>query len=358
MLSFTWQFYTYSQPAWESMLLECKKSQKSIDIEHYIFAHDIIGKKFIDVLKEKCKQGVKIRLLLDMVGCSEFYSSPVPEELRKIGIQIKFFNVISLWRIHNFTSWFFRDHKKVLVVDNKVGFTGGLGIRDNMTKWRDTNVRLEGDVVSEMTDSFNDIWERVNDHGFLHKIRKLRTQTRKRYFITNDPYFRKRFLYHSFIDALRSARKTIFLTTPYFIPDRRLARVLRLAVQRGVDVKVLIPEKLDVPVIESAANSAFDKLLQNGIRIFKYQPEFIHAKTAVVDEDWVTFGSFNLDSLSFVYNHEANVVTSNLKCAQEVKNMFLKDLEKSVEITHREWQKRGLAKKIREFFVSPLRGFL
>jgi len=354
----TFEFYRTSEETWESMLVAIRGAQSSIDIEHYIFASDKIGDQFIEILKEKSKRGVKIRLLIDTVGSYAFYIGGVPEELRQLGIQVRFFNPISPWRIPHFTSWFFRDHKKIIVVDRKIGFTGGLGIRDNMAGWRDTNARLEGEMVGEMAESFKETWEQLGDKNLLSKIKRFRINAKKRFFITNAPYFKKRFLYYAFIEALRSARKSIWLTTPYFIPDRRLLRVLRQAVRRGVDVKVIVPTILDVPIVATAAHSAFEELLKGGVKIFKYHPKFLHAKTAVVDDEWATFGSFNFDSLSFVYNFEANVVSTALECVKELKEHFLEDLGSSFEITLENWMKRPLLRKVQEFFIAPIRGFL
>ncbi len=358
MDNFKWEFFTESNEAWASMLLECRLAKKSIDIEQYIFDGDIIGTEFINLLLQKNREGVKVRLLIDMVGSIDFYNSTVPERLRNVGIEVKFFNIVRPWSIFKFTNWFLRDHKKILVVDEVIGYTGGLGIRDNMTRWRDTTVRLEGKVVTEMLDTMNEMWKRAEDHGLVYKVRRFRTQLKRVNFITNDPYFKKRFLYYSFIEAIRNAKKYVYITNPYFIPDRRLARVLRLAVKRGVDVRILLPIKMDVPVIESASNSTLEKLLKNGIRIFRYLPRFLHAKSAVVDGNWATFGSFNLDPLSFTFNHEANVITFSAACAEDVKDMFNKDLEQSLEITYTDWKNRSIASKTREFFVSFIRGFL
>lgn len=358
MPSFTWKFYTRAPEAWDSMLLECSKAEKSIDIEQYIFEDDEVGRRFIDVLKEKSKNGVKVRLLIDMVGSSVLYYSNTPKELTEAKIEVKFFNVISPWRIHNFTSWFFRDHKKVLVVDEKVGFTGGLGLRKNMRDWHDVTAKVEGDVVKEMTESFNEMWARIGERNIIRRIKRYRAQTKKRIFISNDPYFKKRFLYYSLILALRSAKKTIYIITPYFIPDRRFSRVLRLASNRGVIVKVLVPNKVDVPVIESASNSLLDKFLKSGVSVYKYNPEFIHSKIVIIDNDWATFGSLNLDNLSFVYNTEANIVTTDRKCVEDLKTIFFDALKESHEIKHDEWQNRPLHKKIREFLTIPIRSFL
>ncbi len=358
MFPFTWKFYTSSPEAWDSMLLECTKAEKSIDIEQYIFADDEVGRRFVDVLKEKSKNGVKVRLLVDMVGSSDFYYSKTPKELEEAKIEVKFFNVVSPWRIHNFTSWFFRDHKKVLVVDEKVGFTGGLGLRENMRDWHDVTGRVEGLAVKEMTDSFNEMWGRIGEGNVLHRIKRHRAQTKRRMFISNDPYFKKRFLYYSLINSLRFAKKTIYIITPYFIPDRRFSRVLRLASKRGVLVKVLVPNKIDVPVMESASNSILDKFLKSGVGIYKYNAEFIHSKIVIIDDDWATFGSLNLDNLSFVYNTEANIVTTDTKCVEDLKTIFFDALKESYEIKHDEWQNRPLDKRIREILTIPIRGFL
>lgn len=358
MFYFNWRFYTSSQLAWEAMLIECQSAKKSIDIEHYIFASDRIGGRFIEVLKEKSKEGVVVRILLDMVGSFDFYNSSVPEELRKSGIEVKFFNIISPWRIHNLFSWFLRDHKKILVVDEKVGFTGGLGIRDNMTEWRDITARLEGNVVGEMRDSFLDMWMLADSKNLFSKVKLIKKYVKRKDFITNDPYFRRRYLYHAITEALRGAKKNIYITTPYFIPDRKLSRVLRQAVRRGVDVKILLPLVFDVPIIGSGVESTFETTLRHGIKIFRYQPVFLHTKTIVVDDAWATFGSSNMDNLSFRFNHEANAVTNDRKCVNDLTAHFYEDLKNSKEVVYKEWRERPLIAKMREFFISKIRSLL
>lgn len=358
MNNFRCQFYTGSIPTWESMLNECKLAKKSIHIEQYIFEEDIIGTQFVELLKEKSREGVKVKILVDMIGSINFYNSNTPAELKKYGIEVKFYNIVRPGHILNFTNLFLRDHRKITVVDGHVGFTGGVGIRDNMTYWRDTAGRLEGDVVQEMEDSFMEMWNRADDRGFVRKIRKFREQVRRINFITNDPYFNKRFLYYSLAEAFRNAKKSILITNPYFIPDRRFSRILSSAVKRGVEVKIIVPENMDVPLIESASNSTFESLLKVGVRIFRFQPNFLHAKTAVVDDEWSTFGSFNLDSLSFRYNHEANVVTFDNKCASDLKEIFYNDLKDSIEIKYIEWKKRSVIKKIKEFLAGLISAFL
>lgn len=351
------QFYKYAPETWEAMLEALRTAHSSIEIEHYIFASDVLGDKFIKILKEKARSGVKVRLLIDAVGSAGFYNSEVPDEMRKAGIEIKFFNPISPWRIHTFTSWFFRDHSKIIIVDKKIAFTGGLGIRENMREWRDTNARIEGPAVEEMSQFFEEMWARGKN--LLIRLARLRYfQKTKVHFVTNAPYYKKRFLYHTLIAELRNARRSICLTTPYFIPDRRLARVLRLAAKRGVDVRIIIPEKSDVPTLTTATDSYLDKMLKSKVRVYKYTPTFLHAKTAIVDEDWATFGSLNLDNLSFVYNFEGNIISTKKACIDPLLAHFQEDLNQSREVKREEWAKRPFMDKLREFLIKPVRGFL
>ncbi|MES3004750.1 MAG: phospholipase D-like domain-containing protein [Patescibacteria group bacterium] len=352
------EFYTDTVNSWTGMLSACREAKESIDIEQYIFLKDKIGEEFLDIFKEKARSGVRVRILADAVGSYSLNSSVILKELADSGIQVRFFNPISPWRIHTIFSWFFRNHKKVLVVDKKIGFTGGVGVGDHMKTWRDTAARLEGPVVEEMSQAFQEMWNLAEEKDIVIRIKEFRLNKIKRDFITNSPYFKKRFLYYTLMEALRGAKKSIYLTTPYLIPDRRLIRILRLAAVRGVDVKIIVPETIDVLLVATASHSSYSELLRNGVKIFKYRPSILHAKTAIVDNQWGTYGSFNLDSLSFVYNYEANVVTVDTNAVAELMEHFYTDLTHSREITYTEWKRRPFLRKFQEFFIRPVRGFL
>ncbi len=354
----SYEFYTTGHETWESMLDACRKAEKTIDLEQYIFYADSIGKEFIDIFIQKSRSGVKVRMLLDTVGSYLFYSSSVPAALRKEGIEVRFFNPISPWRIYTFTSWIFRNHRKSLVIDGKISFTGGTGMAEYMGKWRDTNARIEGVISTEMSESFEEMWRQASDGNIFRRFKKARSVLKRHFYIPNTPYFRRRYLYYCLVEAMRGATKNIWLTTPYFILDRRLMRILRLAVRRGVDVRVILPSKSDVPIMETASNSSVEGLLRDGVRIYKYLPAIMHGKTAIVDDEWGTFGSFNLDNLSFVYNFEANVVSTESACVSNLRKHFLADIAASKEILWKDWQDRPLSEKIKEFCVAPIRSFL
>ena len=358
MTEIEWQFYLTGRDTWEAMLKACEEAEETIDFEQYVFSDDEISCRFVDVFRRKAKEGVKVRVLCDTVGGWNLYNSTLPRELRADGVEIRFFNIVSPWRIKNFFSWFFRDHRKILVVDKRIGFTGGVGIRDEMASWRDTHVKVEGPIVAEMERAYNELWVQSIDKDLLSRLKKAKTYMRGFHFVTNAPYWRKRFLYYGLIEAIRSAERYIYLTTPYLVPDGRLMRILRLAIRRGVDVRIIVPKQSNMPFVERAAHAHFDILLSSGVRIFQYHHGFLHAKTAVIDDEWATVGSFNLDSLSFTYNYEANIVSTESIFIDEVKKHFATDLNYTREISLAEWRRRPWTQKFREWLVTPIRRFL
>ncbi|PJA33495.1 MAG: hypothetical protein CO184_01840 [Candidatus Zambryskibacteria bacterium CG_4_9_14_3_um_filter_40_16] len=353
-----WQFYLKSDEAWLAMKKACLKAQHTIDMEQYILQNDEVGREFIEILKKKSVDGVKVRLLCDMSGSISFYNSFLPKELRESGVEVRFFNIIKLWRVYNFSSWFFRDHRKILVVDGSVGFIGGVGIRNDMKDWRDTHIRVEGNIVKEMELIFNEMWETSAQKGLVKRIRKAKDFVKGFYILTNSPHFRRRFIYHELLDFIRSARKYVYLTTPYFVPDRKFSRVLRIAAKKGVDVSILIPKGSNYFWVDRASEASFDSLLKSGVKIFRYTGELLHSKTAVIDDAWGTVGSFNLDSMSFVFNYEANIASTNEEFVQTLKNTFLNDLEKTEEISLAKWRERSSVVKTQEYLAKIIRGFM
>ena len=167
MPDFDWKLYLNTPEAWEAMYADCEKAKESIDCEMWILAVDEIGRRFIDLFVKKSLAGVRVRLLLDMVGSYSFYISSLPEELQRSGIEVRFFNPVSPWRITNFTSNFFRMHHKLLVIDHQIVYTGGINIRDDMKSWRDSNVRLTGELAEEASFIFARAWRIVEQGKFL-----------------------------------------------------------------------------------------------------------------------------------------------------------------------------------------------
>ncbi len=353
-----WKFYLKSEDAWRAMKEACLNARTSIDIEQFILEKDDIGGEFFEVLVQKRREGVRIRILCDMVGSYDTFASSIPEALRDIGIEIRFWNVIKPWRAHTFFSWFFRDHRKIMVVDKYIGFTGGVGIRGDFRLWRDTHVKVTGAVVEEMQHSFEEMWSASEERNALKRIRKTRRFTKGFSFVTNSPFLKKRFFYQELVQAIRNAQESIYLTTPYFIPDRRLRRILIGASKRGVETIVLVPKQSNHIWADRAGQAYFEKLLRHGVKIFFYNGEMLHAKTAVIDTAWASVGSFNLDSLSILYNYEGNIVSTKKEVIEEVRGFFSEDLLKSEEITYEHWKNRSKREKLLEHLTLPIRRFL
>ncbi len=352
-----WQLTKTAGEAQRAMLEAVKRASKSIEIEEYIFENDTIGTAFFNAILEKRRQGVQVRILCDHVGSFYFFTSDWPGKLRDAGVEIRFFNVISPWRLNNFTGWYFRDHRKLLVVDDEIGFIGGVGIADYMEKWRDTHMRIEGPIVHAMRENFDQIWNK-SKRRTIFGFRIQKHITKKFEFLTNAPHYRERFIYHTLLEAVRNARTSILLTTPYFDPDGRFFRALRLAAKRNVRINLLIPEQSDVRWFHIATHSYLGRLLKSGVKVFKYQNGILHAKTIVIDDNWGSVGSLNLDNLSFLWNYEANIVSSDAKFIETLRAHFAEDIKNSNELSFEMWQKRPIFDRILEYISLPIHRFL
>lgn len=351
------QFYIKTEDAWDIMLKDIEKATRSIDIEQYIFTADFVGLQFIEALRRKVKEGVRVRLLCDMVGSFRFHSSFYPDFLRKEGIEIRFFNSIQPWRIANFTSNFFRDHRKILIIDNTVAHLGGVGIQEYMRQWRDTHMRLTGPLVKSIKETFESMWEGVK-MGFYIRYSKPSLEVPEYTLLINAPSFRQRYIHRALIAHIQKAQKYVYLMTPYFIPDVPLFRAVRAAAKRGIDVRLIVPIIADHMFINHARECYFTLALKAGIKIYTYTPYMMHGKSAIIDDEWATAGSFNLDSMSFYFNHEANIASTDPYFIAELKRHFLNDLSSCRQVVYEQWIKRPLRKKFLELITWPFHGIL
>ncbi len=345
----TWRFYTQGNEALEAMYRACEKAKHTIDFENYIFETDTIGMRFLELFKERAQKGVQVRVTLDMIGSFNLYRSPfILADLKAAGVHVRFFNPIRLSRVYRFTSFFFRDHRKLLIIDSEIGFIGSVNVRDDMNNWRETTVQIHGPIVGAFEYSFNQFWEHAGKKKVFFKFIKTRTFTKGFRLLLNAPRYAQKDLYWDLISHIQDAKKTIYLTTPYFAPDFRFLRALKLARQRGVDVKIILPEVSDVEWVGRVTQSFFDTLIRSGIEIYVYTPRFLHAKTVVIDGVYSIVGSLNLDTLSFHFDYEASIESTNERFVSEVEKQFEEDLHLSNRINPDTWQKRSLYKKVRE----------
>ena len=349
-----YKFYITVEDAWEAMYAVCRSAQKSIDFESYIFYDDAIGKKFLALFIKKAGEGVRVRLLFDGVGSSNIQLLGPLDKISDAGIQLQFFNVLRPWQLRTFGRWFFRDHRKILIVDGEIGFTGGVGINDDMKDWRDTQVEVRGPVVSQMIAAFSEMWK-IAQLGKFSPIKAPEMDGNKLSFFTNAPHRRQRFFYYELSRRIQAAKKYIYMTTPYFIPDGKFFRLMREAAKRGVDFRLLTGKRSDIPWIDRATFSFFGSAMKSGIKVFVYTDVVMHAKTVVVDDVWATAGSANIDNLGLLWNHEANLVATDKNFIGDVKAQFLHDLKNSEAIDAAAWRHRPFTEKFLEATTWPFR---
>lgn len=356
-ISTTWKIYTQTSEAVDAMLKACEMATESIYFEQFVFRADAIGQKFMDLFVKKAESGVTVKCLFDAIQSIGFANSDHVQRMRDAGVKVKFFNWLTPYSEHSKKILFFRNHRRSLIVDRKKFFTGGVCIAESMNSWRETQIELEGKVVDQATLVFDQTWKRVYKKHTMQLGTQLKTGSDGFSYITHAPLPMERHLYHRLIEAVRQSSKRICLTTPYFLPDNKLLSALVLASHRGVDVQLLIPRVSNHPIVDIGAATYFKYILSKGVKIFFYD-KMLHAKTALIDDDWAMIGSLNLDNISLRYNFESAVITTEKLCVGELEEIFREDLKHSHELTLEEWSKRSLAQRIAEIVVWPIRKFL
>jgi cardiolipin synthase len=359
-----------------AMMNAIRAARHHIHLETYIFEDDEVGRKLADLLIEKRTSGVRVNLIYDSVGAvgtpREFF-----DRLRAGGVAVLEFNPVNPltakgnWDINQ------RDHRKLLVVDGRIAFTGGVNIsrvygKSSFLKsrrseappkdakeaaWRDTHMQIEGPAVAEFQKLFLDTWRRqtgqmLSDPGFFPPLKPEGKSLVRA--IASTPDREDYTIYKIYISALAHADRYAHLTTAYFVPDRQVLQAMTEAAQRGVDVRILFPSFSDVGMILYAGRSYYGELLAAGIKVYERKSAMLHAKTAVIDGVWSTIGSTNLDMRSFLHNDEINAIVLNADFAERMEALFQRDLQESDEITLDQWNRRGLYERVREWAVRVL----
>lgn len=337
------------------MLAAIRGAKKSINLEFYIYWDGEIGRMFAEALAERARAGVKVNVILDAVG-SSLMSHDLIDFMHRNGISVEWYHPLRWYTIRRFNH---RTHRKILIVDGRIGFSGGVGIADEWqgdadspNHWRETVARIEGPAVAQMQSAFMDNW--VKSRGellvgldyfpLLPPCGKHLAQV-----VKSSPSEGSSAVKLLYIVSIVSAQRSIYIANAYFLPDIDTVRALEGAVRRGVDVRVLVPgEHTDVPIVRLAGRWQYDRLLRRKIRIFEYQPTMMHAKTMVVDGIWSTIGSSNFDERSFQLNDEVNVNIYDEEVASRMEAMFFEDLARSEEIVRRRFRERPWVEKMKE----------
>ncbi len=333
---------------YEAELSAIRSAEHSIHLEAYIFLRGEIGKRFAEALAERARAGVRVKLILDYIGCLSTPKSYF-KELLNAGGRVNWYHSPRpdlLPQINN------RTHRELLIVDGKAGFIGGAGIADQWYKahkrharWRDTVVRVEGPVVASLQSVFAQNWLRVagevitDRDGFWFGDGEGDSVA---LVVNSTPAAgatRARILFQMLI---ASAKENIYISTPYFLPDRSARQAIVQAVrERNVQVKILTPGvRSDSPFTRSSSRQLYGKLLKHGVEIYEYQPAMIHVKTMMVDDAWAVVGSTNFDHRSFEINDEVNLAIQHAGVAKRLVQDFERDLEQSIPVTYEDWRRK------------------
>ncbi|HYW57446.1 MAG TPA: phospholipase D-like domain-containing protein [Polaromonas sp.] len=338
-----------------SMLAAIRGAQKSITFETYIYWSGDIGREFATALAERAKAGVKVHVLLDWVGSAKIDDSFL-QEMEAAGVEIRKFHKphwYNLARMNN------RTHRKLLVADGKIGFTGGVGIAPNWTgagqdpdHWRDSHFRMEGPAVAQMQAVFMDNWLKVTGrvmHGDPYFPALQPAGQSSAQVFSSSPSGGSESMQLMYHLSITAAQRSIDLSSAYFVPDDLTSKTLIDALKRGVKVRIITPgEIIDTETVRAASRGTWGPLLQAGAEIYEYQPTMYHVKAMVVDKLLVSVGSTNFDNRSFRLNDEANLNVFDPAFAERQAKVFEDDLRKSRRVTFEEWADRPMKEKLKE----------
>jgi len=343
---------------YESILNDLKEAKSFIHLEYYIIENGTIADKIKTILLEKASQGVEVRIIYDYVGSLNLSNSYI-NQLERGGVKILPFMPV---RFGKFTSKLnYRNHRKIIVIDGQIGYTGGINIADKyifgngLGHWRDTHLRVTGDGVDSLHLTFITDWYYLS--GFL-------LQDEQKYFpkkrvkgnqmmqvITSGPDSEHAYIMDAYFVAITSAKKSIYISTPYFLPTQGILQALKTAALSGIEVKIIMPYKADSPVVSLSTKSYVRELLESGIKVYLYKEGFTHAKVLIVDELLSSIGTANVDFRSFEQNLEVNAIIYDRGIAKELTIEFNRDIEKSKMITLGNWTNRRKSIKILESFA-------
>ncbi len=353
-----------------AMLDAIAAAEHHVHLETYIFADDEVGAEFAAALAAKAREGVAVRVIFDAIG-SRGGADGFWMGLQDAGVAVREFNPPDPAQDQNPFDIDTRDHRKLLIVDGRVAFTGGINIDRNYVKpsdavggtsnssgWRDTHIRIAGPAVAAFQQLFVSLWEQLDEPlGALYtppprQLDQGDTLVRVLSSVGGDEEVSE--IWIAYQAAAKVAADRIWITQSYFAPDDELMAAITEAAARGVDVRILVAGFSDSDLLLSASRAYYDDLLEAGVSVFESQEHILHAKTMVVDGYWSTVGSSNLDYLSFLHNHEANAVILGSKFAAQLEDVFVADLENAVQINRERWGRRSLwqrAKELGSYFI-------
>ena len=357
--------YQNGDEIFPAMLEAIAGAEKTITFETYIYWSGDIGRKFADALAERARSGVKVHLVVDWVGSIKM-DEELLERMDVAGVRVERYRPLHWYNLGRMNN---RTHRKLLVIDGRVGFTGGVGIADQWTghaqdpdHWREAHFRIEGPAVAQMQAAFNDNWikttgELLNGPEYFPALDRAGDMAA--HLFIASPAGGSESMHLMYLSAVAAAEHTIDLTASYFVPDELITKALISARKRGVRVRVMLPGKhIDSETVRLSSKASWGELLQAGIEIHEYQPTMIHVKLLVVDRELVSVGSTNFDIRSFRLNDEASLNIYDHGFAERMTGVFEEDLKHAKQYSYDMWEQRPLREKFAEQVVRPIRSQL
>jgi cardiolipin synthase len=350
---------------------DLKAARHHIHLETFIFGAGEVGRRFADLLAQKHKEGVEVRVLYDGIG-----SMDTPDgffdELRQRGIEVREFRPVNpvknprVWDLHN------RDHRKIIVVDGQVGFTGGINIDSTYARassskpgpergledgWRDTHMKIRGPAVRQLQALFIDSWNKAGEREELNGKEEYFPAIKPAgdaliMIVGNDSKSDDRSLYGTYLGAFTRASKRLWITHAYFAPNDELLSAMTEAAERGVDVRLIVPAFTDSRIVLNATQATFTRLLKAGVRIYELEDALLHAKSVVIDGSVSIVGSANLDMRSFLHNDEVNAIVVSRDFGERMEAVFRRDQKASKPVTLERWKRRSFWQRLQEIGVS------
>jgi len=340
----------------ESLFKDIEQAKDHIHLEYYIFNSDNIGLQLIDILCKKAQEGVRVRVIYDYVGSD--LSGKQEKRMQSCGIEV--FPFMPVWFPNLTRKLNYRDHRKIVVIDGTLGYLGGVNVSDDYVNpckkgyWRDTHLRIEGNAIKSLQSHFLLNWNFVSGQE-IKIIDPFFPEMENRgevavQIAASGPDSSWPHIMEAIFTAINCANKSIHITTPYFIPNDQILTALKTASRRGVEVKLLIPKKGDSWAAKYATNSYILDILESGIEVYHYCKGMIHAKTMVVDEEFCTVGTSNMDYRSFEINFEVNALIYNQEISEQMISTFINDIEDCERVNIDTWKERGLVMRLKESF--------
>lgn len=352
------EIFTSGKEKFARLKEDIRNAKEYICLQYYIYNDDNLGNEILDLLAEKAKQGVQVKVLYDHVG-SFSTSNSFFKRMRGLGVDAHPFFRVTFRKLANRINW--RNHRKIVVIDGSIGYIGGMNIADRYVDdspdgriWRDTHLRVKGPIIESMLYSFAIDWNFLRPDAEVQALNAVEYPNAgdvAMQLVVSGPVDRWNNLVLCFQQAIASARKRIYIQTPYFLPTDALLKALQGAAISGVDVRIMMPEKTDSILLGFGSRSYIDDCLKAGIKIYLYLPGMLHAKTMIVDDNFITTGSVNFDFRSFENNFEGNLLIYSEDINRQMRDIYFDDLQSCKKITATQWRGRPLFERFMESLV-------